>query len=218
MDELEALEIHRSENLALTKDEREQKKRAFLSDIRIYLIGAACGLLLLSIFYFILHPIDRLKLCFALNDNYAITTTVKDGFKKIGHIEVLVDGNILYSGGKYYEINEDQSYVYRQNNGKWYRHPYYQNDDSVDVSWVEDLLDKDNYERSFFPWAPMKYTEHFDDDLENVRMQMLLGRFIISGEILRSNGIYYKSFPTTIEIDNFGLVNLELPEEYIIAN
>ncbi len=218
MDELEALEILKRKNLTVTESAEEKKKRAFLSDIRIYLISAACGFLLLTIFYTALHPVDRLKLCFALSDNYAITTKVQKNYSQIvGYDEVLVDGNILYSDGNYYEISEDQSYVYKQIKGMWYRYPYYQNDDSIDVSRIEDLLDKNNYERPILPWAPVTYTKPFSDDMKYVNMKMHMGRFIISGEIVKANGPFHEFFPTTIEIHNFGLVNLELPEEYIIV-
>ena len=220
MDEIEALEILKKELPSKLETEEERQNKAFWSKVRIIVISIICGLLLLLvIFYLAIHPIDRLKLYFALNDNFAISTTVSSSTTFSSENKILlyektqIDGNIMYDGNKYYEIDGERIYEYNRYGDMWSKSPYYQNVDDTDISIFEDLLNKDNYERSFLPWAAMKYKKPFMDNLEDVNMRMYINRFVITGIIKENNGLYTQYFYVTIEIKEFGLIDLELPKE-----
>ena len=215
MDELDALKILRGEKP--TAAEPTTPYRRPESDLKVYLVGAAIGFLLFTIIYFIIHPIDRFAIKLALYDNYSITTTVKDGGSLIMKNQMKADGNLVYFNGVYYELGEDRSYKYvKGDDGLWHRYIYYRGSDEISTIETDQLLNKENYTRSFFPWAPMEYKGELMD-LINPRIQVTAGSMIISGEIkVVEGGWYVKYYYTTVEINGFGISEVELPEDYIV--
>ena len=216
MDELVALKILRGEDITPQPPQEEKPTIRMSREMKILIFSIIGGaLLLLLIMYFIIHPVYRLALKLAMNDNYIITTKVKeDGGHLYSLREVKVDGNKMYAVGNYYEIGENESYVYEQYGDTWYRYIYNPNNGDIDNIPTEDLLNPDNYTRSFFPWAPMEYHGELMG-LDNPRVQVLFGKILITGQISGRNAwgmlTYYN---VTIEIGSFGLADVELPEEY----
>ena len=214
MDELEALKILRGEKP--TAAEPTTPYRRPESDLKVYLVGAAIGFLLFTIIYFIIHPIDRFAIKLALYDNYSITTTIKDGSRLVMLNQMKADGKDVYYNGAYYELGEDQIYKYvKGNDNKWHRYIYYPSNGEFTTIETTQLLDKGKYTRSFFPWAPMEYDGKLMD-LTNPRVQVTLSGIIISGEVKVQNYWYTENYYATIEINGFGISEVELPEDYIV--
>ena len=213
MDELEALKLLRGEQPAISEVEDTPKTKK--DEYNVYIAGAICGFLLFVIgFLFILHPIDRLNLNLAIFDSYIITTKIAGSQQ-----EITVDGNIIYTDDVYYEdAGDGVIYMYEKRaDGKWYRSAQKSVGDGADTSWLIRILDKNNYTREFLPWKPMEFHGSILG-LNNVRTQVMSsGRCIISGEKKVYNGLYDLIYYATIEISGYGLIHLELPEEYIIV-
>lgn len=216
MDELDALKLLKGEKPTAAEESGESKSQPQKSDIYTYLKAAVIGFLLLTaLYYIILHPVDRLAIKFALNDSYVINTEAKTWVSFVPGSTIEVDGNIIRQGDTYYEIGEETSYVYRKGTDeKWYRNIYYPEQDDSLIFIAEDLIDRSNYTRGFFPWSPMEYNKPFEE-LENVTVQVTAGKCIISGTTDKFNGLYNETVYVTIEI-KFGFVNLELPENYTV--
>ena len=214
MDELDALKILRGEKPTVAEPTTPYRRPE--SDLKVYLVGAAVGFLLFTIIYFIIHPIDRFAIKLAMYDNYSITTTIKDGSRLVMLNQMKADGKDVYYNGAYYELGEDQIYKYiKEQDGEWHRYIYYPSNGEFSTIETAQLLNKENYTRSFFPWAPMEYDGKLMD-LTNPRVQVTLSGIIISGEVKVQNYWYTENYYATIEINGFGISEVELPEEYVI--
>lgn len=210
MEVSEALDILRGnkpENNTPPTDEEPRKIYDRRADIMTSVKGAALGLILIILLYNLLvHPIDRLLIKMAVLDNYTISVKVGGSSPDI----VKVDGNVTYSGGKYYEMVGDKRYVYRQLNGEWTKQLDYSytGDEDADVGGLGELLNKENYKRTFFPWGSMKYTGP-DTDIFDVRMRISGGKCHITGKTGGYNGYIYYVY---IDIEDFGTTKVTLPE------
>ena len=212
MDELEAMRILKKE-VGLSEDnDRHAKKLYIPREVRIFIIAAVSGFLLLTaLYYVIVHPVDRLAIKLMLNDNSRITTTVVgSGTRSTNHI--LVDGNLMQDNKIYYEIGETQSYKYTQgNDGRWYRQIYRPKDDGSFI--VAQLFNKDNYVQELWPWAAMKYKGNFMD-LDDVRISVTASGCTITGKTKVSNGFFSDTVYVTVKLHQFGWINIDLPKNY----
>ncbi|MBR3876176.1 MAG: hypothetical protein IKJ25_05325 [Clostridia bacterium] len=217
MDELDAFNIIIGEGVATSKNNDEKKIRISTSENWKYVKWAIYGfLLLLLILYFAIHPIDRLFLQFALFDNYEIGLVATSQTSTTGGT-VKVDGNIMFLDGKYYEIGEEKSYEYREYDGQWYRYRYYPNDRYTED--VEYILNSSNIERHFLPFIHMDINKKEAFGLTDPKIQVLLSGCEITGKDKIWDYWYGKSTEVEIRltINKFGLIRLELPENYIIV-
>ncbi len=212
MDELEAMKILKnetpmSEEEILAKEKARRRAEEWKTVICVCLLGLFIITLLYSI---IVHPIDKILIKLALIDNYAITTKVADSKQT-----VLVDGNIICVNDTYYEVTDDGVYVYRKNGaGKWTKEFSNSLDSGADTSWVNDILNKDNYKRNILFWKPMEYIGGESGlGMENVKMRVVFGKCTITGTV---EGIGMFGTPQTylasIKIHKFGLAHLRLPK------
>ena len=217
MDELEALNMIISDGAIVSNNKSNKKRRPPRSEIWNYIEWAIGGLLLLLlIIYLAIHPIDRLCLQFALFDNYQIQMSA-DGPGVGGGGTVKVDGNIMFSDGKYYEIGEKISYEYRERDGQWYRYRYYPSSKYEDD--FEFILNSSNIERHFLPFVHMDINKKDAFGLTDTKIQVLLDKCKITGKDQvwdYWNGKVIDA-DVTIVIHSFGLIKLELPENYIIV-
>ena len=208
MDELNAFNTVFDEMFPKS-NKNEKKRRPPVSENWKYVRWTIYGLLLLLfILYLAIHPIDRLCLRFALFDNCEIRSGINT---------VKVDGNIMFSDGVYYEIGENASYEYRKRDGQWYRYRYYPSNGSSDD--MEFILDSDNIERPFLPFMHMDINKKDAYGLTDTKIQVLLGVCKITGKDQVWN--YWtgetEEKEVSITITKFGLVRLELHENYIIV-
>ncbi len=217
MDESEALKILRQEpttDAEQTDGEKKHTKEEMnKSEKELSISAALIGLFILVFIYNVLvHPIDKINIKMALTNSYAITTVVQGRTTT-----VLVDGNVVYANEKYYETVDDKIYVYEKNlYGNWEKRRINSYGLDAETSWVAELLDKENYKRNILFWKPMEYTGNTQIlGMENVRTRVLFGKCTISGTV-EGNGMFGTTvqYYTTIQIDQFGLVNLSLPEIY----
>lgn len=179
------------------------------ADIMTSVKGAALGLILMILLYNLLvHPIDRLLIKMAVLDNYTISVKVGSSSPDI----VKVDGNVTYSDGKYYEMVGDKRYVYQQLNGRWTKQLDYSytGDEDADVGGLGELLKKENYKRSFFPWVPLKYIGP-DTGIQDVRMRISGGKCHITGYVFDYH-YYTRVYYVYIDIEDFGTTKVTLPE------
>lgn len=210
MDELDALKLLRGDTKTVSEEAGEPKEER-RREVWIYVLAAVAGFILLTgLYYMIMHPIDRARLKLAIYDSYTITTTANGRSQTIE-----VDGEAMFFGGQYYEIDGEDVYGFRQDeDGVWHRQKEYYPPDSTDNAWLVEVMTPQNYEREFFPWKPMEFKGSILE-LENVRTQVLMGKCIISGERRVFNGLFDSIYYVTIEIGAFGLTRVELPEKYI---
>lgn len=180
------------------------------ADIMTSVKGAVIGLILMILLYNLLvHPIDRMLIKMAVMQNYTIS--VKTGGRSPELVQV--DGNVTYADGKYYEIVGDERYVYEEYNGRWTKQldTSYTGEDAEDVVGLGDLLKKENYKRSFFPWIPMKYIGP-DTGINDVKLRVSGGKCHITGYTSGYNGYLVQIYYVYIDIEDFGTTRVTLPE------
>lgn len=190
----------------------EEPKKVYdrYADIMTSVKGAILGLVLIILLYNLLvHPIDRLLIKMAVLDNYTISVKVGGFSPEI----IQVDGNVMYADGKYYEIVGNERYVYEEYNGRWTKQldTSYTGEDAEDVVGFGELLKKENYKRTFFPWGSMKYTGPATD-IFDVRMRISGGKCHITGKTGGYNGYLYQTYYVYIDIEDFGTTKVTLPE------
>ena len=144
-----------SDALDLIREEKSEAKETSIpkrvydkkADMLISVKAAAAGFVLLLLIYaFVINPMDKLLLKMAITNNYSITISTNGKESK-----TLVDGNVVYTGGRYYEIVGDERYIYVKNGlGKWVKKKdaLYTGDGNSDPGNLGELLDKKNYKRS----------------------------------------------------------------------
>ena len=216
MEVSEALDILRGnkpenkpENNTPPTDEEPRKIYDRRADIMTSVKGAALGLILMILLYNLLvHPIDRLLIKMAVLDNYTISVKAGGFSPEI----IQVDGNVMYADGKYYEIVGDERYIYEEYNGRWTKQLDYSytGDEDADVGGLGELLKKENYKRSFFPWVPLKYIGP-DTGIQDVKMRISGGKCHITGYVVEN---YYnmRVYYVYIDIEDFGTTKVTLPE------
>lgn len=189
----------------------EEPKKVYdrYADIMTSVKGAILGLVLIILLYNLLvHPIDRLLIKMAVLDNYTISVKAGGFSPEI----IQVDGNVMYADGKYYEIVGDERYVYEEYNGRWTKQldTSYTGEDAEDVVGLGELLNKENYKRTFFPWGSMKYTGP-DTGIQDVKMRISGGKCHITGYVVEN---YYnmRVYYVYIDIEDFGTTKVTLPE------
>jgi hypothetical protein len=202
------LNILREEKIKTEEPHRHKKVYDKKADMLISVKAAVAGFILLLLIYtFVINPMDKLLLKMAITDNYSITISTNGKESK-----TLVDGNVIYTGGRYYEIVGDERYIYVKNGlGKWVKKKdaLYTGDGNSDPGNLGELLDKKNYKRSILFWKPLEYKKDTNAmELENITMRYFSGRGEIVGEYKTDFWIY----PVTIEIKDFGMVEINLPE------
>ena len=204
-DALDLIREEKSEANETSIPKRVYDKKA---DMLISVKAAAAGFVLLLLIYaFVVNPMDKLLLKMAITNNYSITISTNGKESK-----TLVDGNVVFTGGRYYEIVGDERYIYVKNGlGKWVKKKdtLYTGDGNSDPGNLGELLDKKNYKRSILFWKPLEYKKDTNAmELENITMRYFSGRGEIVGEYKTDFWIY----PVTIEIKDFGMVEITLPE------
>ncbi len=189
----------------------EEPKKVYdrYADIMTSVKGAILGLVLIILLYNLLvHPIDRLLIKMAVLDNYTISVKAGGFSSEI----IQVDGNVMYADGKYYEIVGDERYVYEEYNGRWTKQldTSYTGEDAEDVVGFGELLNKENYKRTFFPWGSMKYTGP-DTGIQDVKMRISGVKCHITGYVVEN---YYnmRVYYVYIDIEDFGTTKVTLPE------
>lgn len=204
-DALNVIREEKSEANETSMPKRVYDKKA---DILISVKAAVAGFVLLLLIYtFVINPMDKLLLKMAITDNYSITVSTNGRESK-----TLVDGNVVYTDGRYYEIVGEERYIYTKNAlGKWTKKKdkLYMGNGNRDPGNLGELLDKENYKRSILFWKPLEYKKETNAmGFENITMRYFSGRGVIVGEYPSG----YFVLPITIEIRDFGTIDLTLPE------
>ena len=200
------------------------KTQMFLRSLRkkapIYIL-ATIGLL--TVVYSLLHPADKIKLRYWITRNCTIETVSKNtpynSSLTHGNLsgsyetssKILMDGDWIKSGDKYYQLDGGEVYCYSKDTlGKWQREP--SDIDIVSSIMNRKLLDKKNYVRDKknpFVWNFKE--EAYDDTIHmtNVQIKRVYGSIAIVGETTR-NGY---SAEVTRSYRSFGTTHIELPWE-----
>ena len=168
------------------------KTQNFLNLLRkIVPICALAILLILSICYIAIHPLDKIKMRYALADNFTMKISVRPA-SPLEHsflssdTEVIVDGDLMQvkrtyaldENTYYYKLESDGIYQYYTNeHGNW-RHELIHPDTSriLDIIIGAELLDSDNYKRvegKLFTW---ELKENADKPID---------RYIVSGIMVK---------------------------------
>ena len=168
------------------------KTQNFLNLLRkIVPICALAILLILSICYIAIHPLDKIKMRYALADNFTMKISVRPA-SPLEHsflssdTEVIVDGDLMQvkrtyaldENTYYYKLESDGIYQYYTNeHGNW-RHELIYPDTSriLDIIIGAELLDSDNYKRvegKLFTW---ELKENADKPID---------RYIVSGIMVK---------------------------------
>ena len=192
------------------------KKQLFLSSLRkkapIYILSI---LIILTVVYILLHPLDKLKLRYFLSRNCTIEVVSKttphnsnSTYPYESNSKVLIDGDWIEANGKYYNLVDGKVYrYYKDMYGKWQKESY-----EIDTSMSSKLLDKKNYVRDKknpFVWKLKEeaYEETFT--LSNIRIERFAGCIAIIGE---TDGNGYDS-EIILYFRAFGITDIELPWE-----
>ena len=168
------------------------KTQNFLNLLRkIVPICALAIFLILSICYIAIHPLDKIKLRYALADNFTMKISVRPASPSehsflSSDTEVMVDGDLMQvnrtyaldENTYYYKLESDGIYQYYTNeHGNW-RHELIHPDTSriLDIIIGAELLDRDNYKRvegKLFTW---ELKENADKPID---------RYIVSGIMVK---------------------------------
>lgn len=214
MNELESmLEIQNERPLSDEEEALVEKKRQRKAKIKkIAFIILCCFIPLWFILNILIHPLDIIKLRMMLGQNFEISMSSPESGVSY---DIQIDGNVIYMNNKYYEIVDNNVYVYESRttsggDGSWTRW-YKRLDNSIiadgDLEWLE-LFNKNNYTPKF-GWKRFEMKEGLEFiDLHHITAKASLGGCRIIGLSTESR------FPIhiSIVIRKFGLINLKLPE------
>ena len=185
------------------------KTQNFLNLLRkIVPICALAIFLILSICYIAIHPLDKIKLRYALADNFTMKISVRPA-SPLEHsflssdTEVIVDGDLMQvnrtyaldESTYYYKLESDGIHQYYTNeHGNW-RHELIHPDTSriLDIIIGAELLDRDNYKRvegKLFVWELKENADIYIDRyiVSNIRITRAEGYISIVGETSLNGG------------------------------
>ena len=183
-------------------------------------ICALAILLVLSVCYIAMHPLNKIKLRYAISDNFTMKVSVRHASTIQAYYgsdtEKIVDGDLMqvnYSNHtsdrttRYYKYENDGIYEYYTNEHGYWRQQLVEADASRILDYVidEELLDPDNYKRvkgKLFEWE-LKEEVYKDLDgytLSNIRLKRSGGYISIVGEEKLNAGEYV----VTISFKKFG--------------
>ena len=185
------------------------KTQNFLNLLRkIVPICALAIFLILSICYIAIHPLDKIKLRYALADNFTMKISVRPA-SPLEHsflssdTEKIVDGDLMQVNWSYaldrttnyYKYESEGVYEYYTNEHGYWRHQLVDPDASgiLDYMIDEELLDPDNYKRvkgKLFEWE-LKEDVYKNLDkyiLSNIRLKRAEGYVSIVGETKLNGG------------------------------
>ena len=184
--------------------------------------------LALSVLYSLIHPLNKIKLKYALTHNYTITVSIRP----IGPItnafvvsdkEIFVDGNwmqvgktdyLFYNNVKYYEFRDGVTYrYYKDMYDEWQKEIYEFNsikdiDDILDA----DLLDRNNYKRAkgkLFVWELKDGVERTisNHSATNIQVRRFEGDVAIVGETYVSG----QKCEIAVRFSHFGFTKIKFP-------
>ena len=177
-------------------------------------------LLALLICYIAIHPLNKIKLRYALADNFTMKISVRPA-SPLEHsflssdTEVIVDGDLMQvnrtyaldESTYYYKLESDGIYQYYTNeHGNW-RHELIHSDTSriLDIIIGAELLDRDNYKRvegKLFTWELKENTDKPIDRyiVSGIMVKRVRGYISIVGEARLNGG----ECDITVSFEKFG--------------
>jgi hypothetical protein len=175
-------------------------------------------LILLTVIYILLHPIDKIKLRHFITRSVTIETVSNkrplNNSYFVGPIvsesEIHIDGDWIETDGKYYNLVNGEVYRYfKDSSGKWQKELY-----EIDIhsTTYAELLDKSNYERDKknpFIWKLKEEACKEILGMDNARIKRYHGSIAIVSESTRNTYTAEKF----ICFWGFGTTNVELPWE-----
>ena len=179
------------------------------------LICVAIVLLVLSSCYVLLHPLDKIKVKYFFTRDCTIeiiSDITPHNSNFVGSYEtrskVLIDGDWIESGDKYYNFVDGEWYrYYKDVYGNWQKEKY-----AIDISssMSATLLDKNNYVRDKknpFVWILKEDAYGETVTMSNVRIERVYGCIAIVGEDSRNgyNAEVSRCFR------GFGTTDIEFP-------
>lgn len=234
MDNNNFWEVIREENVErgsqMPDPQKETTKFEAITSWICKIIGwVVLGVFLLCLLFFILvHPADRLKLCIFLSGgNFTIDVSAQfsyyDGSYGVNRNQTIskikVDGNLIcVTGGSnretYYEVDGETIYVYKQNeNGEWTRTTATGQIPIVGTSSGNDatlsvFMDRKNYERGEL------FRYRIKDGVNiGVYDEAHIQQWGTKYEIKASQKIYQGDVLVTMSFGRFGITKLTLPWE-----
>ena len=164
--------------------------------------------LILTVIYASLHPIDKILVKFFLFRSCTIEIDVATTLVGYETKKVLIDGNLIMVGNDYYEVDGNTVYKYvKTGKSTWKRIP-------ADESWVENeelgnaLLDKSNYKRvkgELFTWRLKNSIAETIDGFSSITLQRYGGNIAIVGT--------YKGVEIAFGFTLFGRTRIDPPWE-----
>ncbi len=184
--------------------------------------------LVLSICYSFIHPLNRVKIKYALTHNYKITVSVRPispitNTFVVSDKEVLIDGEwmqigatdyLFYDKVTYYEFKDNVTYrYYKDMYGEWQKETYEFNsikdiDDILDA----ELLDRNNYKRAkgkLFVWELKDGVDRMiaNHSATNIQVRRFEGDVAIVGETYVSG----QKCEIAVRFSGFGFTKVDFP-------
>ena len=172
-------------------------------------------LIVLTVVYIFLHPIDKIVLRYFFARSCTIEVIAEGppldsnpNQPYVSKVEILLDGDWIKADGEYYNLVDGKIYrYYRVTFGEWEKVPY---ENNLDLSRGTKLFDKNNYVRDMknpFVWKLKEDVDEEIHDLNNIRIERVNGFIAIVGETQRNESTY----EVTLCFRGFGTTSFELP-------
>ena len=183
-----------------------------------FLKYALVVLLVASVGYTMLHPVDKIKTMLFLTRSCTMEVVVREqnavgGWRKIGEQEMLrIDGDWIWYAGRYYRVEDGKLCCYYQNDrGYWQRELSQEiggsgKNDVTGLGW----LDKKNWERvpgKLFVWELTGDTPNLFDGIIDAKLKRDGLKIAIVGEMIQGG----QTYQVAIRFTKFGITNIKFP-------